>query len=58
MGRDEITAGSAAGVIRADAAVDVAGIKGNVGVLRGVRLAGPDGGDIEGERGGGGCALG
>jgi hypothetical protein len=52
MGRDEIAAGSAAGVIGADAAVDVAGIEGNVGVLGGARLAGPDGGDIEGERGG------
>ena len=27
-------------------------------MLGGAGLAGPDGGDIEGERGGGGCALG
>ena len=58
MGRDEIAAGSAAGVIGADAAVDVAGIEGNVGVLGGARLAGPDGGDVESERGRGGSALG
>ena len=53
MGRDEIAAGSAAGVIGADAAVDIAGIEGNIAVLGGARIAGPDGGDIEGERGAG-----
>ena len=51
MGRDEKAAGRSAGVISADAAVDVAGIEWNVGVLGGVGLAGPDGGDIEGQRG-------
>ena len=55
MGRDEIATRSAAGVIGADAAVDVAGVEGNVGVLGGAGLAGPDGGNIEGERGGGGA---
>ena len=58
MGRDEVAAGSAAGVIGADAAVDVAGIEGNVAVLGGVSLAGPDGGDVKGKWGRGLCALG
>jgi hypothetical protein len=50
-----MAARSAAGGIGADAAIDVAGIEGNVGALGGARPPGPDGGVIEGERGGGGA---
>ena len=50
MGGDEIAAGSGAGVIGADAAVNVAGIEGNIGVLGRTLTAGPDRSDIEGER--------
>ena len=58
VGGDEVASGGGAGVVGADAAVDVAGVEWDVGVLRAAGLAGPDGGDVEGERGRGRRALG
>ena len=53
MGGDEIAAGSGAGVIGTDAAVNIAGIEGNIGVLGRTLTAGPDRSHIEGKRRGG-----
>ena len=58
MGSDEIAAGSGAGVVGADGSVDVAGVEGDVGVLRRAGLAGSDRGHVEGERDQAGGSLG